>query len=212
MDFGRAFTFPFDDEEWPVKIIIGTLLSFIPFMALGYQAQVVRSVLRGEKRPLPGADELGQIATDGILSTIAAIVYFLPLSLIGCVIVFPAVALEGSDLGGLLLCGVLCCVIPLALLYTIPGSMLWWMGLIRYAESGDAMDFFRFSARIGDVRRHAGDLGKLWLTMVALVVVGMLAMPLAGVIVVGLPLLGFYSQLVSGHLIGQVGRMILIEG
>ena len=108
MDFGRALSFPFDDEEWPVKVILGTLLSLVPFFAQGYQVRVARNVVRGQKRPLPSADRLGEVFVDGVIMVAAAFVYFLPLLLIGCVIALPA-AVSNDDF--LAVC-VGCCAAP----------------------------------------------------------------------------------------------------
>ena len=74
MDLVRALKFPLDDEDWPVKIAIGSLVTLIPVVgwigSLGYQVSVARNVIRGSARPLPGSDDLGQIFSDGVMAGI----------------------------------------------------------------------------------------------------------------------------------------------
>jgi hypothetical protein len=57
MDFMRALSFPFDDDDWIVKFVVGSLMMLIgiilPFIPLGYQVYVARNVMRGKERPLP---------------------------------------------------------------------------------------------------------------------------------------------------------------
>lgn len=211
MDFGRALSFPFDDEEWPLKIIIGTLLSLVPFFAQGYQVQVARNVVRGSKRPLPAHNQLGQVFADGVVAVTASVVYFLPLLLVGCIIVVPAILAGNSDLGFLLTCSATCCLLFLALAYAIPAMMLVFMGIIRYAETGNYAEYFRLGALVRDVRRNAGLLATLWLYTVLFGLLAAVLAPFVSVLIVGLPLLGFYYHISTGHLIGQAGQMILVD-
>ncbi|MEW6580822.1 MAG: DUF4013 domain-containing protein [Chloroflexota bacterium] len=207
MDFGRALSFPFDDEEWPVKVILGTLLSLVPFFAQGYQVRVARGVVRGEKRPLPASHRLGEVFVDGVVMAAAAFVYFLPLVLIGCVLALPAIV-SNDDL--LAFCAG-CCVVLLALLYAIPALMLTFMGMIRYAETGNFAEYFRVGALIRDTRQNAGTLVVLVMYVFLFGLLAALVAPFVAVLIVGVPLVNFYFHVASGHLIGQAGRMILVE-
>ena len=207
MDFGRALSFPFEDKEWPVKVILGTLLSLVPFFAPGYQVRVVRSVVRGEKRPLPASDRLGEVFMDGVVMAAAAFVYFLPLVLIGCVIALPAIA---TDDGLLAVCAG-CCVAVMALLYAIPALMLTYMGMIRYAETGNFAEYFRIGALVRDTRHNAGLLVVLVMYVFLFGLLAALVAPLVAVLIVGAPLVNFYYHVATGHLIGQTGRMILLD-
>ena len=204
MDFGRALSFPFDDEDWIVKTIVGTLLSFIPFFAVGYQVRVIRNVMRGKTRPLPGLDDIGEVFVDGLMAIIAALIYFLPIILVACLFVVPA-AISGSDT--VIFCA-FCCFAMLALLYTIPALALYWMGMIRYGETGNFSEYLRIGALWADVRNNFSDLFMLWLYTMGLCLLTALISPILGITVIGVPLLGFYYQVATGHLIGQTGLII----
>jgi len=211
MDFGRALSFPFDDEEWPVKVILGTLLSLVPFFAQGYQVRVARNVVRGEKRPLPASQRLGEVFVDGVVLAAATFIYFLPLVLIGCLIALPALLTDGSALSGLMVLCASCGVGLAALLYAIPALMLTYMGMIRYAETGDFSEYFRIGALIRDTRQNASLLVVLVMYVFLFGLLAALVAPFVAVLIVGVPLVNFYFQVASGHLIGQAGRMILLE-
>ncbi|MBP8974850.1 MAG: DUF4013 domain-containing protein [Anaerolineae bacterium] len=211
MDFGRALSFPFDDEEWPVKVILGTLLSLVPFFAQGYQVRVARGVVRGEKHPLPASQRLGEVFVDGVVLAAATFVYFLPLVLIGCLIALPALLTDGSALSGLMVPCVSCGVVLAALLYAIPALMLTYMGMIRYAETGNFSEYFHIGALIRDTRQNASLLVVLVMYVFLFGLLAALVAPFVAVLIVGVPLVNFYFHVASGHLIGQTGRMILLE-
>jgi hypothetical protein len=75
VDIGRAFTFPFDDEDWVgklVMVIVWTLVAAIPLIGLvgaaalaGYVVELLRNMRRGDENPLPRWDNLGEKITDG---------------------------------------------------------------------------------------------------------------------------------------------------
>jgi len=204
VDFVRAIRFPFDDEDWPIKIVVGTLLSFIPFFAQGYQVRVARNVIRGERRPLPGTDRLGQIFTDGVMATLALFIYFLPAALLTCLLLTPAMFTGEDELGGLLVCLSSICVVGFMVLYAIPATGMYTMGVIRYVETGNFSEFMRFGALWTEVRDNLSLLIMLLLYFVALGVV----VSVMGFTVILLPFLGFLYEVSSGHLIGQAGLEI----
>ena len=56
MDFGAAFSFMFDDEDWPKKLALASVLSLTVvgiFPVLGWGLEVVRRVAKGDPEPLP---------------------------------------------------------------------------------------------------------------------------------------------------------------
>ena len=213
MDITRALSFPFDDEDWIVKFVIGSLMSLVgmilPFIPLGYQVYVARSVIRGKKRPLPGMDNVGQVIADGLMAFIAGLVYAIPGIVIGCMLAFAGGLLGNSSLGGTLFLCLSCCLGAFLILYGIVAAALFWMGVIRYAESGNFSDFLQFSDLWEDVRSNWGILLSLLLYSLVLGmlagVVGLFSVVLCGV---GEFIVMFYTQVVSGHLVGQAGLEI----
>ncbi len=82
MDFGKAFIYISEDKNWMRKLGIGAVVSIIPFLnfaAMGYQVQISRNVARGEERPLPEWNNLGDLFLDGLRVIGAMFVYMLPM-------------------------------------------------------------------------------------------------------------------------------------
>ena len=72
-------------------------------------------------------------------------------------------------------------------------------------------DYFRLGALIRDTRRNASLLLVLLMYVFGLGMLALVVGPFVAVLIVGLPLVNFYFHVASGHLIGQTGRMILVE-
>ncbi len=208
MDFGRSISFPFEDSEWPVKAIVGAILSLIPFFAPGYQVRVTRNVIRDRSHPLPNTNELGQVFVDGLMAGLAALIYFLPLIIIGCLLVFPAMLAGQDDVFALMFCVSMTCVIVMVLLYAIPVGGMYVMGVIRYAETGNFSAFMQFGALWRDLMNNLSLMLTLLFYVAVLIVITALISPIAAPTVIGAPLLIFWYHIATGHLVGQVGLQI----
>jgi hypothetical protein len=195
MDFVRAIQFPFEDRDWPTKVVVGTLLSLLPFMGQGYQITVARNVIRGKEDPL-----------------IAALVYMLPLLPFMCVMGAMMGATGDSDVGGLMAMCLSLCVLGAGLIYAVPAWTLYHMGIIHYSETGNFVEFLRIGALWHDVRDNLGTMLMLWVYLIVLVLAVLALSAVLWITCVGLPLMGFCSLVVSGHLIGQTGLEIRGEG
>ena len=92
MDFGKAFTYMFQDPQWLVKLGIGTLLmlvgiilspvllGLVPLIIVtGYTLVVVENVRLGRERPLPDWQDWGKFATLGLKLCAAFLVWSLPI-------------------------------------------------------------------------------------------------------------------------------------
>ena len=214
MDFGKAFGFVFEDEEWVTKVLLGALISLIPifgqFAVIGYAIAVVRNVMAGESRPLPAWENLGQYFGDGLMLWVATLIYALPLLILICPValvwILPALAGEQEELvgvlagvSGLVAAGLGC----LAMLY---GILLWLLRpvlRIRYAETGEIGACLRF----GEVFRYLFDnLGNILVSQFLVWLAGLVLVSVVGGLSLGLLVLpiSFWLAVFSGHLYGQI--------
>lgn len=211
MDVVRALKFPFDDEEWMVKTVIGSLMMLVavifPPIYLGYQIAVARRVMRGSDRPLPGSEDLGQVLTDGIMATIAYLVYMIPILPVLCVVAVIS-PLANDDVGALFVMCITGIIIMFFIPYGLVMSVVSWAGMIRYAETGNFSSFVQFRALLRDVRDNLGTFVTLLLYSMLLGLIGSIVAPLSLITCVGIFVVIFFSQTATGHLIGQAGRMI----
>lgn len=204
MDVVRAIRFPLDDDDWLPKILIGALVGWLPFVGLGYQARVARNVMRRRANPLPGPDELGEIIADGVGAFIAAVVYFVPAAMLACVVFFPIAVIGGRAAT----CLLWLCLVPLALVYVLPAMALYTMGMIRFAQTGNFVEFVQFRALWADVRANLGTLATLFAYLIGVGLLAGAASSVLWITCIGLPVLAFWQTVTNGHLIGQAGAEI----
>ncbi len=207
MDIGNAFGYPFEDEDWIVKILIGALFVFltpllvgIPFV-LGYMVDTVRNVMAGEPRPLPKWSDLGDKFMRGLVLCVVAIVYMLPVILLACLL--GAATLLAGNGDGETIQGAVLCTQCLSALWGLLVSAVFPAAVIRYAESGEFSAAFRFGEIFSLIAANIGNY-------IVAVLLGWVASAIAGfgvlLCIVGVFLTSFWSYLVMAHLWGQIGR------
>ena len=110
----ELLTFPFQDDDWKNKFLIGSLIVFagfaiplVPFFFLyGYMMQIMRHIIVEKGKPfLPKWDDWGKLFVDGAKLLGAALIYMLPvivLITIGSFIIFllPIVGIPLAIAGG----------------------------------------------------------------------------------------------------------------
>lgn len=231
MRLSEALSFVFEDERWPGKLLLGAVISLIPVFGgvavLGYAIAVLRHVRAGNPRPLPSWDRLGEHFVDGLLFSIATLIYSIPLLILLCPValvwILPAVAADNRELtrilggiAGLVSAGLGC----LSLLYAL---LLWVLSpvlQIRYAETGELAsclqfgDVFRFLSRnIGPVviaQLLVWAAGVVVTSLVGGAISVLALVPICGWVTAGL--LGFilipigvWLMLFAAHLYAQIG-------
>jgi hypothetical protein len=237
MDAGKAIRFVFEDDQWASKILLGSVISLIPFFGgialAGYAIAVLQNVRAGSSRPLPTWDRLGEYFVDGLLFFIALLVYSIPLFILICplslVWLLPAIAEDGQQLTTVLtsIAGVVSAALGcLALLYAL---FLWALApvlQIRYAEAGELAASLRFGEVFRFLFRNMGQIiiaqiivwaAGLVVTTILSVVIGVLGViPICGWIlasVLGLIFVpvGFWLMLVGSHLYADIGQPAELE-
>ncbi|MDX1414755.1 MAG: DUF4013 domain-containing protein [Candidatus Promineifilaceae bacterium] len=219
MDVNKAFTFVFDDERWITKVLIGSVLLFFSFLIVpvfffaGYMIQIVRNVMDGLENPLPEWEEWGRLFKDGLVYTIAGLIYTLPIWILMCcslIFFIPAAGVEG-DIGEILAgVGILSMIVVscLMLLFVIALALIGPAIAIQYARESTLSATLRFSEVIGMTRDHIGDV-----LIVLLIILGLsfaISLPAA------IPFVGWiitlaasvYVGLVTGHFYGQIGAKV----
>jgi len=214
MDIGKALGFVFEDEEWIVKILLGTLILLIPifgqFALMGYGIAIIRNVRAGSPRPLPAWENLGQYFADGFKFWVASIVYALPILILMCPFAFigfmPTLGGDSEEavaaLSGLM--GILGILLGcIAILYGFLLALLTPVIQIRCAESGQLGSCLRF----GEVFRFAfQNIGPIALSQIVIIAISLVVVPILGTVTLGLLMLpaGVLITAVSSHMYGQI--------
>lgn len=137
-DFGRPFTFVFQDPDWVRKVAIGGLVYLTSifivgwFFLLGYMAALARNVVAGMQHPLPDWDAIGDYFAEGLRIVAVGLVWILPAIALGLTFMFPAMIFSSIDneaaqvLGSGMAAVLSCLFVPimLAVIFFLPASLL----------------------------------------------------------------------------------------
>jgi Protein of unknown function (DUF4013) len=80
-DVFNSFTYALKDPQWFKKMTIGGLITAVPIASAisnGYQMQVIRNLLSGDKTPLPEWDNAGRYFKGGLALTLAIYSLYIP--------------------------------------------------------------------------------------------------------------------------------------
>lgn len=223
MDFGLAFTFIQEDEDWAKKVgiavvifLAGMLFLFIPFILVyGYQISVTRNVINGKKKPLPDWQDWGQYFMDGAIVIAAQIVYMLPAMIpffIGfAAFLLPALSGGNDDVAGALAAvgfGIYFLMLCLGILVAMVAGFVSPALHIQYVRTGEFGALFRVGEVFGIVRENVTDILMTFVaTFVALIIIqaigGVLFFTICGPFIIAL--VGrFWVMMANGHLYGQI--------
>jgi hypothetical protein len=207
MDIGKSFTYVFEDKKWIEKILIGGLLMLVPILGLlllyGYGVQLVRNVRSHKPEPLPEWDDWGTKIVEGLKLVVVLFIWSLPLIVLGFLMSFPLALAGNSDSGSSIASLFSVCFSCFAFLY---GLVIWLATpgiIIKFAETGELAEGFKFGDILDFTKKHLGQI-----IIVALVswVVYMIAGLIGAVLcLVGLVFTMFWATLVQFHLVGQIG-------
>ena len=207
MDFGKAFTYPFDDPDWLKKILIPALIAIIPIVGqiflIGWSLDVTRRIIRREPSPLPELD-FGRQMVDGLKAFVIGLVYAIPVFILIIPVIIVSVAASSGNTSdnssnGLVAAVTLCCsglifIYSLVLAFVLPAV---YANFIANENLGAA---FRFQEVIGLVRAAPG---AYLIVLLGVIITSFIAQ--LGTIACGIGVLATltYSMAVNGHLYGQ---------
>lgn len=224
MDFGKAFTFMFEDRDWLRKLGIGTLIGLIGFLfspvliglvpliiLLGYTLDTLRNVMDGREHPLPEWDDWSGFLKRGFRLFAAFFIWALPAILVAIPLTVGG-TLTDQDRNGMEAIG--------AILITCSSCLmiLWGLVLTLFTPA--------IYVRVAYTERFAAafELGKLWsftrdnigniiiaillvwvASLVAAVIAGLGVIALVIGVLVTIPFANLWQYLVQAHLFGQIG-------
>ena len=209
MDYGKAFTFVFEDKKWVTKVVIGGILSLIPIVNLiviGYGLKALKNVAEGAAEPLPEWDDFADYFVQGLMSALGGLVWAIPSIALSMVMAFlDAVTRNQMDPQsvaapiGICLSGLAC----LSGLYGLFLGIVLPAATTKYAVTGEFGAFFRFAEIFKYI---TSNLGPYIIALLLGVVAGFIAGFGLVFCFVGVVFTGFWAMLVGNHLLGQVYR------
>jgi hypothetical protein len=210
LDIAKGFKFPFSDQNWVVKLIIGTVLGIIPiinFFSLGYAYKVFKKTLNKEEPALPEWDDWGGYFVQGLLVAVIGIIYLIiPIVLLAIGMgLFSKAAINsamGTSAAGLYAIGGLLAFVGGVL--ALAAELMLPMVLAVYAKNKeDFSSIFKFGEIIGNIFKVIGDY-------ILVVVIGIGVAIVLGIIMM-IPIIGwliyvlalFYLMIVFMTLFGM---------
>lgn len=209
MDIGASFTYPTEDENWLVKILIGAVIGFIPIVGyllqMGFAVEAIKRTQDGVPTPLPEWDDWGAKLVKGLVYWVITFVYALPLILIGgCIGAVSAVATSAisgdSDTATFISTLLVTCFGCLSLIYVIGMGLVLPAAVARYADTGQFGTAFQFGEVFSMVRNNVSTYAIVLVMTIVAGLVGLLGLIGCGI---GIFLTLFYAQLIIAHLYGS---------
>jgi hypothetical protein len=215
MDFGRAFTYAFEDPDWLKKVGIAALVFLIPvvgaIIVMGWALEITRRVINDDPQPLPGWDDFGGFLGKGFKAFVVSFAYALPIILIvGCgqLVTFGAAAALSEaepDLAATVAMIVSVCMGCFALIFGILAGLMVPPAYGNLAATGELGAAFRFGEVFGMLRAA---IGPYLLSLVIVAVAAMVLSPIGGLVCgIGALATSAYLQVLSGHLYGQAYKI-----
>lgn len=208
MNFGKAFTFVFDDPDWLKKVAINALIGLIPFVGavylLGWGLETARRVATRSGAPLPDV-EFGTYLGHGFKAFVVSLVYTLPVWVFTLPMIIAAVIAENAGVDANALYTVVTLVNVCGGLLIMVYALL--MGLILPAAYTRTVVFGSIKAglQIKDVfGLFRAAPGAYLMALVGTLAAGLVA-SIVGSLACGVGILFTmaYYQVVMGHFYGQ---------
>jgi hypothetical protein len=204
MNFGKAFSYQFQDPKWIEKILITALISLIPlfggFYLVGWTLADVRRVIDGETYPIPETDFGGHFMR-GLKWAVIQFVYSIPAVIVILIAVAMGFFSGNVDSSGTIIFVAVCCTNMIVFLYALILSFI--MPVIQGVFLGEGESIgagFKFSLIISLLRASPGAYG---LAFLGSIIGGMIASLGSFVFLIGALVTTVYAETMMGHLIGQ---------
>ncbi len=209
MEFGKAFSFAFEDPDWLKKLGIGALLMIIPIIGwlvvAGWGIEVTRRVIQHDPQPLPDWSDFGGYLVKGLQVFVIGFVYALPVILVNAcqqgITVFGQQGNSSSDqtmLTVLMVVGI--CFGCVSFIYSIFLGFVLPAALGSFAATGQMGAGFRFAEVFGLVR--AAPVAYL-LTLLGGFIASLIASLGLIVCIIGVLFTAVYATTINAHLYGQ---------
>lgn len=217
MEFGKSFTYIFEDQEWIVKILLAAVITIIPIVGplavAGWGVEITKRALQKDPEQLPGWGDFLNYLVKGLVLLLIGFVYMLPVILVqacsnGTYFFGQDSGEEAIQIIGSIL---LACFGCLTLIYAILMGFVIPAAIGNYAATGEIGAAFRFGEVFGLVK--AAPVAYL-MVLVGGFLAGMIAF--IGIIacVIGVFFTAVIANAIVAHLQGQAyyEAKLVLEG
>ena len=207
MDFAQAFTFPFQDKRWLVKLVVVGLILLIPLVGVvfvtGWLILIARRVIRDEAEPLVGFEPFVETLVLGLKYLVVSLVYLLPVFAVTLAITLLAESMQASSQPNFLMLCLTTCLGTAFLIYFVALMYFLVAAAGVLADTERLSDAFRLRRLWRHIRNAPGAhvLALLGVFIASLAAsLGLVACLIGGAFTTA------YALAVQGHLYGQAYR------
>lgn len=190
MDFGNMIGESFEYtkvavagnyKKWPM-LVIATILLGIPLF--GY----LMKVLRGEN-PSPEVKDWGALFIDGIKYLVVAVIYAIPLIIVGVLVVRAGIAgiLSGTAADMMTAFGLIAAGLMLIFIIAIFIAFFEITGVVRLARTGSMAEAFHFHAILASVKKLGWDQ---YLIAIGILIIAGFIMGIIFTVLIIIPVIG----------------------
>ena len=209
MDFGKSFTFIFEEQDWITKILLAAVIALIPLVGpivvAGWGVEIAKRAINQDHEQLPGWSNFMDYLVKGLVLMLIGFVYMLPVILVqACNAGVLAFAQNSGDETMFTISNiVMACFGCLTFIYAILASFLIMAALGKYADTGEIGAAFRFKEIFGLVK--AAPVNYL-MVLLGSFIAGILASLGIILCVVGVFFTVAIANAIVAHLEGQAYR------
>ena len=215
MNFGRAFSYITEDQQWLTKVGIAALIMIIPILGqivvLGWALEITRHIINGEpETPLPEWSNFGDYLSKGFQAFVIGVVYALPVILVQIcaqgVSYLPTMVRDNSNAQAIAsaVSVVAVCLSCIVFLYELVLAFVLPAALGNFAASGQIGAGFRFNEVFGLLRAAPG---PYFMVFLGGIVAGIIAMLGLIACVIGVLFTAAYAYTVQANLWGQAYKI-----
>ncbi len=212
MEFGKAFSFPFEDQDWIKKLGIAGLLLLVPILGTlvvaGWAIEVTRRVILRDPQPMPDWSNFGDYIMKGLQMWVIGFVYSLPLILVSACSQGATFFMQDSSTSDQTMMTALAvltaCFACVTILYGIFIGFIIPAAFARFAVTGQMGAAFRFGEVLALVRAAPAAYLIVLLGSIVASLVGSLGIILC---VIGVVFTYAYAMVINAHLWGQAYRI-----
>jgi len=190
MDFGNmigeSFEYAKDAvignyKKW-LMLVIATILLGIPLF--GY----LMKVLRGET-PSPEVEDWGTLLVDGIKYLVVALIYAIPLIVVGIIVVRAGIAgiMSGTSADMMTVFGLIAAGMVITFVIAIFIAVFEITGVVRLARTGSIKEAFNFNAILGTIKKPGWDQ---YLIAIGILIIAGFIMGIIFTVMMIIPVLG----------------------
>jgi hypothetical protein len=175
------FKFPFEDERWPYKFLLGSIFAILPllnFLTVGYTLRTFQAAIRKEPRMLPEWGNYKDLLILGVVGTLASVVYALPI--MALIMLSVSISVLNEMMGSLMAIVIY--------LFSFGVAIITPFILAAYLENEDFKEVINFRRIYGNFRSCMSEYLKVFGVMFLLMIV-------SGYIGQGLPFIGIFISL-----------------